>query len=212
MTDDDHDTDDIADEHDGNNGNGYATDPHTLGLMIAVTWCRVANNKTLERTIRKLDRLDRKYADTKDKLTALTAQAAEIETALTQRVAAIDERERAQDARDAAFASQAQDVRAELRGYYNSIASADRHLRYRILSHAGMLSGYNPELQDLATWDQMKRLIVGLPDDPPPIERDVTAPLRIDAFADVCSDPNADRHGNVFLGTLNRDVSHKGAA
>src|SRR6516225_4991790 len=90
---DDDDTDDIADEHDGNNSNGYATDPHTLGLMIAVTWCRVANNKALERTIKKLDRLDRKYADTQAKLTALTAQAAEIETALTRCAAELDARE-----------------------------------------------------------------------------------------------------------------------
>jgi hypothetical protein len=60
----------------------------------------------------------------------------------------------------------------------------------------------------LPTWDQLKRLVAGLPDDPP-LERDVASHPRMDVFSDVSDDPNADRHGNVFLGTLSRSISHK---
>jgi hypothetical protein len=79
------------------------------------------------------------------------------------------------------------------------------------MSSADLLGGYNPQLQDLPSWDVLKRLVVGLPDDPPPLERDVASHPRIDA-SDMFFDPHADRHGNAFLGTLSRDVSHKGAA
>jgi hypothetical protein len=50
-----------------------------------------------------------------------------------------------------------------------------------------------------------------LPDDPPALEREVAAHPRLDVFSDTSADPHADRHGNAFLGTLSRDVSHKGA-
>ena len=205
MNIDDNDTDDIADEHDGNNGNGYAVDPHTLGLMIAVTWCRVANNKALERMIKKLDRLDRKYADTQAKLAALTAQAAEIETALTAREAELAARAAEIERRETELEASLHEARDHLRAYYDTIAEADRHIRYRILSHADLLGGYNAALQDLPGWPAIRRLVVGLPDDPVPIEPQP----RIDVLSDTFSDPNADRHGNAFLGSLTRSVSHK---
>jgi hypothetical protein len=104
------------------------------------------------------------------------------------------------------FESSLQEARDNLAEYYNSIAEADRHVRYRILSHADLLGGYNPTLLDLPSWDVLKRLVVGLPDDPPPIERDVARPP-ID-LSDTFADPRADRHGAQFLGTLTRDVSH----
>ena len=52
-------------------------------------------------------------------------------------------------------------------GYYNSVAEVDRTCRYRIMASADLLSGYNPALQDLPSWDVLKRLVVGLPADPP---------------------------------------------
>ena len=170
MNIDDDDTDDIADEHDGNNGNGYATDPHTLGLMIAVTWCRVANNKALERTIKKLDRLDRKYADTQAKLAVLTAQAAEIETALTRRAAELDAREVASEARETAFESQAQDVRDELREHHARLEQTHRILVHRLMSTAGILGNWNFDLQGVPSWEQLRRQIGDLPPDPPAAE------------------------------------------
>jgi hypothetical protein len=75
------------------------------------------------------------------------------------------------------------------------------------MAHADLLSGYNPQLQDLPSWAVLRRLVVGLPDDPPPLEREA-APPRIDA-SETFFDPRADRHGNAFLGTLSRDVSHR---
>jgi len=48
-----------------------------------------------------------------------------------------------------------------------------------------------------------------LPDDPPPIEREVVSHPRIDIFSDTSDDPRADRQGAPFLGELTRDTAHK---
>jgi hypothetical protein len=72
-----------------------------------------------------------------------------------------------------------------------------------------MLGGYNPQLQDLPTWPQIRQVVVGLPDDPAPLEREVT---HIDALSDTFDDPHADRHGNAFLGSLSRSLEHKRGA
>jgi hypothetical protein len=167
MNIDDNDTDDIADEHDGNNGNGYAVDPHTLGLMIAVTWCRVANNKALERTIKKLDRLDRKYVDTQAKLAALTAQATEIETALTRRAAELDARDAANIKREDEFASSLANAHAELYAHHNRIEQAHRQLVHRVMATAGILGNWNFDLQGVPNWQLLRRMVAGLPDDLP---------------------------------------------
>jgi hypothetical protein len=72
-----------------------------------------------------------------------------------------------------------------------------------------LLHGYNAQLQDLPDWPAIRRLVVGLPDDPPPIEREIVSSPRINVLSDTFSDPRADRHGAPFLGELTRDVSHK---
>ena len=169
----------------------------------------VANAKNIELRARALAKLNRFIRDGEARLAAVQAQAEQKEAALVAREAALDERNRALDARATEFESSLQEARDHLRGYYDSIAEADRHIRYRILSHADLLGGYNPQLQDLPTWDVLKRLVVGLLDDPPPLEREVVSHPRIDALSDTFDDPNADRHGNVFLSTLTRSVSHK---
>jgi hypothetical protein len=168
---------------------------------------------TYAAAVKKLRKVGRDILAAEQKLAALTTQAEQTNAELVVRVAAADERDRAITQREDEFAASLAEARDELRSYYDSIAEADRHLRYRILNHAGLLSGFNPELQDLPSWGQLKRLVVGLPDDPPPIERDVAAHPRID-LSDTFSDPNADRHGAPFLGELTRDVSHhkRGAA
>jgi hypothetical protein len=171
--------------------------------------CAIANNKTLAAAIKKLHRLDQRFADAQAKLAAVEAQAAEIETALTARAAALDERARALEDREAAFASQAGDVRDELREHHARLEQTNRSLIHRIMSTAGILGEWNWNLQSPPSWEQLRRMVADLPEDLPGPGPEPA--VRIDAFSDVCSDPGADRHGNVFLSTLTRDVSHKGA-
>ena len=179
-------------------------------FVLAIGLCQIAANaKTIEPALKRLRRLRRDIEKAEQKLAAVTAEVEQKQTELAARAAAADERDRALDARATEFAASLQEARDNLRGYYDSIAEADRHIRYRILSHADLLGGYNPQLQDLPTWDVLKRLVVGLLDDPPPLEREVVSHPRIDALSDTFDDPNADRHGNVFLSTLTRSVSHK---
>jgi hypothetical protein len=183
--------------------------PDRFGDALAL--CRIANNKTVATQLKKLRRVNRQIADAEARVIAVQDQAEQFQAALDARAAAADERERAITQREDEFAASLQEARDNLRGYYDSIAEADRHIRYRILSSADLLHGYNAQLQDLPSWDVLKRLVVGLPDDPPPLERDVVSQVRIDP-SDTFFDPHADRHGNAFLGTFSRDVSHKGAA
>ena len=181
-----------------------------LDRVIALAKFAV-NAKNIELRARALAKLNRHIREGETKLVAVTAAMEQKHAALTEHEAAIAAREAANERRETESAASLQEARDNLRRFYDHIAEADRHLRYRILSHANLLHGYNAQLQDLPDWPAIRRLVVGLPDDPPPLEREVAAP-RIDAMSDMFSDPRADRHGNVFLGTLSRDVSHKGAA
>jgi hypothetical protein len=169
----------------------------------------VANAKNIELRARALAKLNRHIREAEGKLAALTAQAEQREAALAERAAALEAREAALDARMTEFENSLNEARDNLAAYYSAIAEQDRLIRYRVLNSADLLGGYNPQLQDLPTWPQLRRLVVGLPDDPPPPERDVVSHPRIDALSDMFSDPNADRHGNAFLGTLSRNVSHR---
>jgi hypothetical protein len=128
---------------------------------------------------------------------------------LTARAAELDQRERAIAARENEFTASIEEARDHLRGYYDSVAEADRHLRYRVLNHADLLHGYNSQLQQLPDWSAIRRLVVGLPPDPPPLEREAAAHPRVDTFSDTSDDPHADRHGHVFLNTLTRSTEHK---
>jgi len=182
-----------------------AADP----VLIAFTLIDLAlNPKAAKAGLKQLVKLNKDIGIAEEKFVNLQNQAAEIETALTQRAAELDAREAAITKREDEFAAATEEARNHLRGYYDSVAEADRRLRYRILSHADLLHGYNAQLQDLPDWPAIRRQIVGLPDDPPPLEREVAAP-RIDSLSDTFSDPSADRHGNAFLGTLTRSTSHK---
>jgi hypothetical protein len=197
---------------DNNDTNDTAAANHSMPdpFVLAIGLCQIAANaKTIEPALKKLRKLGRDIEKAEQKLAAVTGQAEQKQTELAALAAAIDERERAITQREDEFAASLQEARDNLAGYYDSIAEADRHIRYRILSHADLLHGYNAQLQDLPSWDVLKRLVVGLPDDPPPLEREVISHPRIDALSDTFADPYADRHGNVFLGTLSRDVSHK---
>jgi hypothetical protein len=182
-------------------------------FVLAISLCQVATNaKSIEPALKRLRKLGRDIEKAERKLAALAGAAEQTNAALAEREAAVVAREAAFDARATEFESSLQEARDNLRGYYDRIAEADRHIRYRILASADLLHGYNSQLQDLPDWPQIRRMVVGLPDDPPALERDVAAHPRIDALSDTFSDPSSDRHGVQFLGTLTRDVSHKGVA
>ena len=196
------------------NTDGTAAANHSMPdpFALALGLCQVAANaKAIEPALKRLRKLGRDIAKAEQKLAALSAAAQQTNAELAARAAALDEREHALDARGAEFESSLQEARDELHNHHRHVEQEDKRLRHRVMAHADLLSGYNPQLQDLPSWDVLKRLVVGLPDDPPPLERDVASHPRIDA-SDTFFDPHADRHGNAFLGTLSPDVSHKGAA
>jgi hypothetical protein len=197
---------DCEDDHEGDD-DGYA--PAADPVLIAFTLIDLAlNPKAAKAGLKQLVKLDKSIAAAEQKLAALTAQAEQTQAALAARAAELDQRERAITERENEFTASIEEARAHLRGYYDSVAEADRHLRYRVLNHADLLHGYNSQLQQLPDWPAIRRLVVGLPPDPPPLEREVAAHPRIDVFSDVSNDPGADRHGAPFLGELTRDVSH----
>jgi hypothetical protein len=114
-----------------------------------------------------LDRLDRKYADTQAKLAALTAQAAEIETALIRRVAELDARAATITKREDEFASSLADAHAELYAHHNRIEQTHAQLVRRVMATAGILGEWNFDLQGVPNWQQLRRMVAGLPDDLP---------------------------------------------
>ena len=75
------------------------------------------------------------------------------------------------------------------------------------MSTTGILGEWNPNLQPLPSWQQLRGMIADLPADLPGPGAEPA--MRIDALSDTSNDEHADRHGNVFLGELTRDVSHK---
>ena len=161
MSEDDDDTDDI--EEDTAEYSAPAADP----VLIALELCKLANNKTAAAALKKLRRLDRQYADTQAKVAALAAQAEQRNAALVQREAELAARERALDEREASFASQATEVRDELHGHHARLEQTNRQLVHRILSCSGLLAEWNPNLQPLPSWQQLRRMIADLPDDLP---------------------------------------------
>jgi len=141
-----------------------AADPVLVALELARL---AASPKTIATAIKKLRAIDRKFTDAQTKLAAVQAQAAELEAALVARDAACGERERALDAREVAFASQVADVRDELREQHNRLEQTNRQLIHRILSCSGLLAEWNPALQPLPSWQQLRQRIADLPPDLP---------------------------------------------
>jgi hypothetical protein len=200
------------DENDGGNGHNHGYAPAVDPFSAALVLIDLAQNpKATKVALKQLVKLDKDIGAAEAKLAAVTAQTEQQQAALDARAAELDAREAAITKREDEFAASIEEARDHLRRYHDSIAEEDRRIRYRILSSADLLHGFNSRLQDLPDWPAIKQLVPDLPADPPAIERDVSYP-RIDVFSDTSNDPHGDRHGNVFLGTLSRDVSHKGAA
>jgi hypothetical protein len=196
-------------EDDGDHGSDHDHGPVVDEIDLfgaAIALCQVAQRaKTVEGALKRLRKIGRDTLVAERKLAAVEARAADTAAVLAEREAELAAREAEIARREDEFAASCQEARDHLRGYYDTIAEADRRIRYRIMASADLLSNYNPALQDLPSWDVLKRLVVGLPDDPVPIEPHP----RIDVLSDTFSDPSADRHGNAFLGSLTRSISHK---
>jgi uncharacterized protein (DUF3084 family) len=111
-------------------------------FVLAISLCQIAANaKAIEPALKKLRRLGRDLEKAEAKRKAITAEIEQKQAELAARAAALDERERVLDARATEFESSLQEARDNLAGYYNHIAEADRHIRHRVLSYAGLLGG-----------------------------------------------------------------------
>jgi septal ring factor EnvC (AmiA/AmiB activator) len=116
-------------------------------FALAIGLCQIAANaKAIEPALKRLRRSGRDIEKAQQKLAAVTAEAEQTNAELAEREAAIDAHEAAIAQREAEFEASLHEARDNLRGYYDSIAEADRHIRYRVFSHAGLLGGYNPQL------------------------------------------------------------------
>jgi DNA repair exonuclease SbcCD ATPase subunit len=132
---------------------------------IADAICRIAlSPKAIAPAQKKLDKLERKQAAIAKENAEREAALDERDAELAQRAAELDERARALDARATAVENSLQEARDELHNYYRHVEEEDKRLRYRVMAHADLLSNYNPTLQDLPTWPQIRRLVAGLPD------------------------------------------------
>jgi septal ring factor EnvC (AmiA/AmiB activator) len=170
-------------------------------FVLAIGLCQIAANaKSIEPALKRLRKLGRDIAKAEQKLAAVTAQAEQTNAELAARAAAIDERDRALDAREAAFEASVHEAHAALRASHDNLGGVDRRLRYRIASSADMLHGFNEQLQDLPSWQQIKQMVPGLPDDLP------AAPA-----AEIISQENVreDWSGNVFVpgSTVTRTIN-----
>ena len=177
----------------------------------AIALCQIAKNKTIATALKKLRRVNRQIADAEAKVIAVQDQVEQKEAALAAREAKLDARDTAITRRENEFAASAQDVRDELREHHNRIEQAHRQLVYRLMSTAGILGNWNENLQDLPTWEQLRRQIADLPADPPGLSAEPTE--AIDLIRRDVGDERSDHLGNAFApSTLRRDVSHKRSA
>ena len=191
------DNTDTAEHDDDHNHDAPIADP----VLIALELCRIASSpKTIAAAVKKLRRLDAQYADTQAKVAALTAQAAAIDTALTTRVAELDRRQVEIERRETEFEVSVREAHAALRASHDNLGEVDRRLRYRIASSADMLHGFNEQLQDLPSWQQIKQMVPGLPDDLP-----AASPAEIISQENV----REDWSGNVFVpgSTVTRTIN-----
>ena len=193
------DIDDITDEHDDDDHDHAA--PMADPVLIALQLCQLAANpKTIASAVKRLRRLDRQYADIQAKAAAVTAQVEQKQAAITEREQAIAAREVALEERETVFENQAGDVRDELRQHHARLEQTHRQLVHRVMSTAGILGEWNFDLQGVPTWQQLRRMVAGLPDDLP-----ATPAAEV-----VSENVREDWSGNIFSpSTLTRSIVHK---
>jgi hypothetical protein len=179
-----------------------ADDDKTFEDRIADALFRIASSpKTTAAAYKKQRQAERKEAAAEQKTAALTAQAEQTTAALTEQATAIAAARAALEECKAAFAASIEEAHDHLRGYYNSIAEADRHLRYRIMNYAGLLHGYNAQLQELPDWPAIKQMVPDLSDLP------VTPPAEV-----VSENVREDWSGHTFIADSSLTRTVRGAA
>jgi hypothetical protein len=165
QVDDNTDTDEQDADH--GDGNGYA-EPVMDPFTVAIALCQVAQRaKAVEGALKRLRKIGRDTLVAERKLAAVEARAADTATALAEREAELDRREAAIARRETELEASLREAQDHLRQYHNNLAQQDRRIRYRILSSADLLHGYNERLQELPDWPAIKQMIPGLPPDLP---------------------------------------------
>jgi hypothetical protein len=157
------DHDDDTDEHDHDHVSP-AVDPFSAALVLIDL---ALNPKAAKVGLKQLVKLDKDIGIAEKKFADLQSQAAAMQTALTQRAAELAAREAAISARESSFEASLREAHDHLRQYHNNLAQQDRRIRYRILSSADLLHGFNERLQELPDWPAIKQMIPGLPPDLP---------------------------------------------
>jgi hypothetical protein len=181
---------------DGNHGNDYSPAVDEIDLFgAAIALCQVAQRaKTVEAALKRLRKVGRDILVAEKRLAVIEGQAAEMQTALTARAAALAAGERALTERTDAFEASCKDVRDELREYHNHLEQMHRALAHRLLSLNGI--SWNEDLQAPPSWQQLRQMIADLPPDPPALAPEV-----------VTQEVTTDWTGNhSFIGTLTRSV------
>jgi hypothetical protein len=197
---------DQDDEHDDehNHGNGYSPAVEEIDLFgAAIALCQVAQRaKTVEGALKRLRKVGRDILAAERRRDALIAEVEQTKTALAEREAAVVAGEVALDERRDKFEASVAEAHDQLRRFHNSLAEEDRRIRYRILSSANLLHGYNAQLQDLPSWDTIGRMVPGLPPDLP------AAP----AVEVISENVREDWSGNVFVPGSSLTRTMRGAA
>ena len=137
-------------------------------FSLAIELCRIAAKPaTYAAAVKKLRKLGRDIETAEQKLSQLQTDAAAIAAKAESDASAIAEQSHVLDERTAEFENSLQEARDNLRAYYDSLADTDRRIRYRILSSADLLHGFNERLQDLSSWQAIRQLVPNLPPDLP---------------------------------------------
>ena len=169
----------VDDEADGEvETEALAPDP----FLTAIALCQIAERpKPISAALKRLRKVGRDIVADEAKLAAIKSQAEQVQAALTERAAELDRREAAISEREAAFTASLADAHSELYSHHNRVADAHRQLVYRIMSTSGILGNWNFDLQDPPSWEQLKRMVAGLPDDlPSPAPHAVTREVTTD--------------------------------
>jgi hypothetical protein len=159
------DTDDNTDETDDTEYFPPAPDP----FAAVLTLCRLAANpKAGEAMLRRIRKAERAATAAEQRCATAEAKLEQRQAALDARASELDELTRAIAGRETAFEASLEQARDDLREFYDDLADTDRRIRFRIAHSNGLLDGFNERLQSLPTWEQIRQLVPGLPDDPPP--------------------------------------------
>jgi hypothetical protein len=162
--------DDETDDANGHgNGHDYGPALDEIDLFgAAIALCQVAQRaKAVEGALKRLRKIGRDTLVAERKLAAVEARAADTAAALAEREAELAAREAAIERRETELEVSLHEARDHLRQYHNNLAQEDRRIRYRILSSADLLHGFNERLQELPDWPAIKQMIPGLPPDLP---------------------------------------------